>query len=961
MSNPTDHVYFVSRLFAPLLVLAAIGSVSQSAVADPSRQNFDFGWKFHLGNAADPAKDFSFGMGREFAKAGEEIGPLSATFDEGGWRSVNLPHDYVVEGDFAMAGSGLYSRHGFRPVGREYPESSVGWYRKTFMVPKTDEGKRIALQFDGVYRDATVFVNGCIVGRNTSGYIGFSCDITGLLRYGQSNIVTVRTDASYFEGWFYEGGGIYRHAWLVKKSPTHIAQDGVYVKAKVHNQSAELTIETEVENSSDAQVWAKVVSVVTDPTGKSAGNNLSETIQVAPWATRTLVQHVDISKPLLWDIDTPRLYQLVSKITTTNNLTDSKVTTFGIRTISTDPNKGILLNGRPIPIKGSCNHQDHAGVGIAVPDSVNRFRIAALKAMGCNAYRTAHNPPTPDLLDLCDRMGMLVMDENRVLDGSAEGKSFVDRFVRRDRNHPSVFLWSICNEESNVDGDSRGKRLAQTVMRWFKSLDDTRPITCAANNLLGWEGINEVMPVRGINYFRNADWDKYHRDHPNQPIIGSEEGSTVSTRGEYRTDPVKGYRSAYDVADPGWNTCEGWVQFYAAHPYFGGGFVWTGFDYRGEQDPYGWPCVNSHFGIMDTCGFPKDNFFYYQSVWGARDMVHIVPGTWNWPGKDGQPINVWVYSNADQVELFLNGKSLGAKLMPHLRHLEWDVLYQPGILEAKAIRKGKVVSTDRVETAGAPVRIVLDAKGPWPNAVQLYDGSTIKADGSDASVITVSVVDRSGRVVPYADNDIQFEVLGGETFGVGNGDPSSHEADRFIGSPKSKLFREWKTIPASSLEDEPSKLDWAAAAPTNVNGDTNQMAEHTFRAFRGEIEVDADTLALHPCLVVGQIDDAGIIYINGVKLGVTNDWSAKWPFPDAHRLMKPGLNLIDIVVRNDYGGGGVGRGVSLAWVEPAPKPHRKVFHGLAQIIVGAVKGPGMVVVKATSPGLQISQIEIIAK
>ena len=952
---------FRAAFFCPLLALVAFVSISQSAMAQQSRQCFDFGWKFHLGNAADPAKDFNFGMGREFAKAGEAIGPLSASFDEGNWRSVNLPHDYVVESDFAFQGTGLYSRHGFRPVGREYPEKSVGWYRKTFVVPKEDEGKRISIQFDGIYRDAIVFVNGCVVGRNSSGYIGFTCDITDVVKYGQSNVIAVRTDASYFEGWFYEGGGIYRHAWLVKQVPAHIAQDGVYVTAKVHSGSAELTIETQIENSSDIPAVTRVASTVTDPRGKQVREILSEGIRVAPWATSTLVQHLDISNPLIWDIDSPHLYRVSTTVSSQNSQTDLKVTSFGIRTIETDPNKGILLNGRPLQIKGSCNHQDHAGVGIAVPDSVNKFRIAALKAMGCNAYRTAHNPPAPELLDLCDRMGMLVMDENRVLDGSAEGISFVDRFVRRDRNHPSVILWSICNEESNVDSDSRGRRLAETVKRWFTSLDDTRPITCAANNLLGWDGINEVMPVRGINYFRNANWDKYHRDHPNQPIIGSEEGSTVSTRGEYRTDPAKGYRSAYDVADPGWNTCEGWIQFYAAHPYLGGGFVWTGFDYRGEQDPYGWPCVNSHFGILDTCGFPKDNFFYYQSVWGTSQMVHIVPGTWNWPGKEGQPINVWVYSNADQVELTLNGKSLGSKMMPHLGHLEWDVPYQTGVLLANGIRNGKVVSTDRVETVGEPVRIELDAKGPWPNAPKLYDGSIIKADGADASVVTVSVVDRNGRVVPYADNDIQFEVLGGETFGVGNGDPSSHEADRFISSPKSVNFSGWKAMAVSSLEENPSKLDWTSATSTDVNGDPNQMAEHTFKAFRGEIDINAETLALHPSLLVGQIDDAGVIYVNGVKVATTNDWSARWPFPEAYKLFKPGLNHIEIVVRNDYGGGGVGRGVSLSWVESAPKPHRKVFHGLAQLIVGAVKQPGKLLVKATSPGLEGSQIEILVK
>ncbi len=417
-------------------------------------------------------------------------------------------------------------------------------------------------------------------------------------------------------------------------------------------------------------------------------------------------------------------------------------------------------------VKGTCNHQDHAGVGSALPDRVQYYRIQRLKDMGCNAYRTSHNPPTPELLDACDQLGMLVMDETRLFSSSSEGLSQLERLVRRDRNHPCVILWSVGNEEP-VQATERGQRIAATMKHLIRELDTTRPVTEAMNG--GWgKGVSNVVDVQGFNYEKNGNTDQFHKDFPAKPCIGSEEASTFCTRGIYENDKERGYISAYDVNRPSYGCgAEEWWTYYSARPWIAGAFVWTGFDYRGEPSPYSWPCISSHFGIMDTCGFPKDNFFYYQAWWTEKPIVHVLPH-WNWRGKEGTPIEVWVHSNCEEIELQLNGTSLGRKSMPRNSHLEWQVPYAPGTLVARGFNGGKAVAEERVETTGEPAGVKLTP-----------DRSTINADGEDVSVVTVSVRDAQGRLVPVAENQVTFTVEGpGKIIGVGNGNPSSHEPDK---------------------------------------------------------------------------------------------------------------------------------------------------------------------------------------
>jgi len=927
-----------------VLMLTAM-SLAQSPRA---RKLLDFGWRFHLGNAADMTKDFGYGGGQTFAKGGSGPGPIQPSFDDSAWREINVPHDWVVEQDFVHDDDGLYTQHGSKPTGRKFPESCIGWYRRTFDVPATDKGQRLSVEFDGVFRDSLVWLNGHLLGREQSGYTSFAYDMTDFINYGGKNVLTVRVDASQYEGWFYEGAGIYRHVWLVRTSPVHIARRGTFISSDVKWRNAKLKFWTTIANDSNDYQTVSLKSTVMSPDGKMIVSISNDEIRIAPWSTATISSKDEFQNPDLWSLETPNLYVLNSVLRDSSGRTpalDTCDTSFGIRTIRFDKDQGFFLNDKHIEIQGTCDHQDHAGVGVALPDRLQYFRIEKLKEMGCNAIRTSHNPPTPELLDACDKLGMLVMDENRLLDSSAEGMHQLESLVRRDRNHPSVILWSIGNEEWAQDSPI-GAQIAATMVRRVHDLDPSRPVTYAGNNGSGYEGVNSEVDVRGVNYITLGSTDEYHKAHPDQPMVGSEEASTLSTRGEYANDPARGYMSSYDTEKPGWGaTAEEWWTYYAARPYLAGAFVWTGFDYRGEPTPYGWPCISSHFGIMDTCGFPKDNFYYYQAWWKPAPMVHILPH-WNWKGREGKPIDVCCYSNADEVELLVNGKGLGRKSMPRNGHLSWSVSYVPGVMEARAYTEGRVVAVDRVETTGAPTAVVLTP-----------DRSTIDADGEDVSMVTVSVVDAHGRVVPEAANDISFSIEGGSIVGVGNGDPSSHENDQFVDSVYSEPITGWKrelaaTSGNAAVGGKPEGVD--------VSGGADGMKPHTMSAYVAAMNI-TDTMLKGPLhLSIGQIDDEGTVFVNGKEVAKTNDWSTSYSF-DISPFVQKGMNAIMIIVKNNDGPGGLGGGVNLNYRVPAQPWHRSVFHGLAQIIVRGGMKPGQVKLSASSAGISPAECTITAK
>ena len=740
-----------------------------SAQSLRKRISLDENWKFHFGHAANPEKDFNYSIANIFAKSGGATKTaIDPRFTDSTWRKLNLPHDWAIELPFVNVNNFDVESHGFKPVGGLFPETSIGWYRKHFSVARADSGARFQIQFDGIFRNASMWLNGFYLGNNFSGYIGAAYDITDYIKFNKDNVLVVRVDATQYEGWFYEGAGIYRHVWLNQFNNLHISDGGVFVHTTVQNKNADVSIETSVENQNLTASSGSIYCYVTDRDGKVVAQSKEQPFALDVNGKAKVKLKISVSNFHWWSLADPYLYRAVSVVKSGNKIVDIVKHRFGIRTFRFDGNEGFFLNGTHLKIQGTNNHQDHAGIGTALPDYMNYYRVRLLKNLGANAYRCSHNPPAPELLDACDSLGMLVIDETRLLNSSPEYINQFERMILRDRNHPSIFMWSIGNEEGWIHTNSIGKRIALTLIAKQKELDPSRTCTYAADVANVFKGINEVIPVRGFNY-RHLGVADYHKDHPNQPIIGTEMGSTVTTRGIYSKDTIRGYVPDQDITAPWWaSKAEEWWKMAADNSYWMGGFVWTGFDYRGEPTPYHWPNINSHFGIMDVCGFPKNLYYYYQSWWTDKDVLHISPH-WNWKEKRDQPIDVWVNTNADNVELFLNGKSLGKKDMPRNSHLQWSVNYQQGTLEAVALKKGKRLST-KVETTWNPVEVVMT---PYK--------TTMLADGNDVCVINISTVDREGREVPDADNMIKFEISGpAKIIGVGNGDPSSHESDQAV-------------------------------------------------------------------------------------------------------------------------------------------------------------------------------------
>ncbi len=767
------------KIVLPLLILLMTGfTVQGQLLLGRQKICFDQDWKFHFGHAADPVKDFNFGLANIFSKSGKaETTAIDPRFNDQDWRTLSLPHDWAVELPFINSPDFDVQSHGYKPVGGHFPESSIGWYRKHFTVNKADSGQRFALQFDGVFRDAKFWLNGFYLGTNESGYIGISFDITDYLSFDRDNVVVVRVDASQYEGWFYEGAGIYRHVWLHRFDNLHVIENSFFISSEVKEKRGDVKVEANIENSSLELAEFSLVCHITDRNNKIIASSSEQSFKLEAGKNIIVKNLLELNEPVLWSPDNPYLYKAFLVVKSKGIVHDSLAVRFGVRTLAFDAEKGFFLNGSNIKIKGACCHQDHAGVGSAMPDYLQYYRVRLLKEMGVNAYRTSHNAPAPELLDACDSLGMLVLDEQRLLNSSPEYLSQFDRLICRDRNHPSVFLWSIGNEEGYIQTNGIGKRIAQSLINRQKELDPTRTSTYGADLPNYYTGINEVIPIRGFNYRQFAVAD-YHKAHPDQPIIGTEMGSTVTTRGIYEKDTIRCYLPDQDITAPWWaSKAEEWWSLCANQPWFMGGFIWTGFDYRGEPTPFQWPNINSHFGIMDMCGFPKNIYYYYQSWWTDKDVLHISPH-WNWKGSEGRNIPVWINSNADRVELFLNGKSLGEKEMPRNGHLEWSVKYEPGILKAVAQKNGKKFSSS-VETTDQPFRVIA-----------VPDQMSLLSDGKDASVINIHVVDRLGREVPDAGNLIQFSVKGdAKIIGTGNGDPSSHEPDKCLENQcQRKLF-----------------------------------------------------------------------------------------------------------------------------------------------------------------------------
>jgi beta-galactosidase len=743
-----------------------------AAVAPREQLLLDFGWKFQFGHGSDPARDLGFGMGQgDFAKTGD-FAFSKAGFDDSKWRTLNLPHDWAVELPFVR--DEQLNSHGFKPLGRRYPETSVGWYRREFEIPASDLGRRIAVEFDGAFRSVLVFVNGCFIGRNDNGYAPFRFDLADFLSYGAKNYITLRVDASFGDGWFYEGAGIYRHVWLTKTDALHLGKWDSTVRASMDGESAKLKLDTVVENQGIQTENANVSWQILDAAGKTVATAEASAQSIAVDGSAAFSATTNLTNPALWSVEAPNLYSAIVTVETGGKTRDADRVNFGVRTVKFDAEKGLFLNGKSLKIQGTCNHQDHAGVGAALPDRLQWFRLGVLKEMGGNAVRTSHNMPTPEWLDACDRMGMMMMCETRQMSSSPEGMAQLEAMVKRYRNSPSIILWSIGNEEGQMQNQmaEQGAKVGATMVRRVHELDPTRVVSAAVNGD-NKQGVSDAFDIIGFNYGLDRP-DGYHKSHPTRAIYGSETSSAISTRGEYSTSPLRNVVNAYDAVVPWGETAEAWWTFYGTREWTAGGFAWTGFDYRGEPTPYGWPSINSQFGIVDMCGFPKDTFYYYKAWWGKEPWLHVFPH-WNFEGREGDEISVWVYTNLDEVELVVNGKSQGKQKVPHLGHVQWKVKYEPGAIEARGFKGGKIALTEKRETTGPGVAIRLTA-----------DRTEISADGEDLAILKVEVLDKEGRAVPTANNLVGFRVSGeGKLIGVGNGDPNCQESDK---DPKRSLF-----------------------------------------------------------------------------------------------------------------------------------------------------------------------------
>lgn len=749
----------------------------QSAAAQSQRECIllDEDWQFSLGHAADPMRDF--GCGTEYfnyltkAASIHNEGPYSPKFDPkkwgSEWKRVNLPHDWVVDLPYDSLAS---HSHGYKCVGYRYPETSVGWYRKTFTVPQEDAGKHLYVRFDGIFRDARVWCNGFYLGHEPSGYATQVYDLTEYLNYGGENLLCVRADATLEEGWFYEGAGIYRHVWLEKMAQLHVAPFGTFVHSTLEApfDKAVLHVETTLENSGLQVATGHVRHILRDAEGHEVARCETESGRLLPKERTCTAGRMELERPHLWSVETPYLYTLHTEVWQDGNLADTYVTTTGIRHVAFDSERGFLLNGQPLKLKGANMHQDHPGVGAGIPDALQTYRLKQLKSFGCNAYRASHNPMTPEMLDACDSLGILVIEENRLTGINEEHIRLLRRLIERDRNHPSIILWSVGNEEWGIEWNEQGERIAASMREYCHRLDPSRLMTVATSG-----GPNIVVPadVAGYNYILQNPVERLRAEYPSRCAIGSEETSGCGTRGIYFDIPEKGWMVAHNRKPNGPDSLlncieRGW-KFYDERPWLGGLFYWTGFDYRGEPNPMKFPATGSQFGLLDYCGFPKDEAYYLKAWWTDEPVLHILPH-WNLEGHEGDSIDVWVYSNCDAVELEVNGRRLARQAVPKNGHLSWKTVYKPGRLVATGYKEGRRQLVRKVETSGAPARISLSA-----------DRGGIRADNRDVAVVCIELQDKKGRFVPVACEELTLTVSGPvRILGVGNGDPAWQEAER---------------------------------------------------------------------------------------------------------------------------------------------------------------------------------------
>ncbi len=790
-SEPLSRRTLLGQAVGAAGVIAAIDSAGQaSAQAQPaagsrearSRESFDFGWKFFKGDAQ---------------------GAQQPGFADANWTVVDLPHDWSIEGPFREApGSGTFAH---LPTG-------IGWYRKLFRVPESFKGRKVSIEFDGVYQNSEVWINGQYLGKRPYGYIGFAYDLTPHLNFGGDNWMAVRVDNSHQPNCrWYSGSGIYRHTWLLVTNLVHVAHWGTFVTTpQAAAEAAIVQIKTRVQNEGPSESACTLSSSILDRDGNVVQSAAASQV-IGANGEYEFIQQIRMDKPNLWSTGNPYLYKARSAVKEGDRILDEYDTVLGIRRAEFDADKGFLLNGRQVKLNGVCVHHEAGSVGAAVPERVWERRLEKLKAMGSNAIRTSHNPYAPEFLDLCDSMGFLVMneafDEWKVAKGQTPNYGYriyfdewserdVTSFVHRDRNHPSVVLWSAGNEVPDQVVPA-GVGTLRRLLEIFHREDPTRPVTVACDHIASepvaapqeFLGLLDVVGYNYVDRWRGRAQEYYSIDrqaHPQRRVIGTESGSMGGVRGDYGWLFASSERSGFRPfgRNRGVDVEQLW-SFVRTYDYVSGDHMWTGIDYLGEAR---WPAKNASSGVIDTCGFEKDGYYFYQSQWTDKPMLHLFPH-WNWKGKEGEFIPVLCYTNCDTVELFLNGRPLGVQgywfpragmeltygnyparaRVPRTTadlHLTWTVPYAPGTLKAVGVKDGKVAAEVEVATAGEPAAIGLSV-----------DRDAIAANRRDVAHAVVKILDAQGRLAPMADNEVTFEILGeGKIIGVDNGNPVSHES-----------------------------------------------------------------------------------------------------------------------------------------------------------------------------------------
>ncbi len=933
------------------LAILAAGAVSQG-LAQRSVQSINADWKFAFGNAQSIKDNYMTGT-RYFnylTKTGYGDGPTASAFDDRAWRTVSIPHDWAVEVPFAPNAS---HSHGYKTVGWAFPETSLGWYRKKITIPQSDYGKKISLLFEGIFRNSEVWINGFYLGGEQSGYLDAQYDITDYINYGGENVVAVKADASLEEGWFYEGAGIYRNVWLIKTNPVHVAKDGIFVTTNINGNNSDVDVRIDVQNEDLRQHNVRLKAKVRDLHGKLIVSADIPSCDVRAVDSHKFVYQLKANNIKLWSPDEPNLYLLEVSVEADGNIVDIKTVRFGFRTVEFTSDKGLFLNDKHLKIVGVNIHQDFAGVGCAVTKPLQIERVKMLKSWGFNGIRTSHNPVNVDLLDVCDSLGMVVLEETRLEGINDYHKSQLRRMMERDRNHPAIIAWSVGNEEWQIESNIYGERITRTIQAYAKTIDSTRMITAAVSGGCGY-GTSESIELMGFNYLAQCDIDKYREKHLSQPGWLTEETSGCGTRGIYWADSSICHIPQFDRA--GGTSIERGYKFCMEREWMSGLFYWTGFDYRGESTPFSYPANSSYFGILDLCGFPKDAAYYIKANTTTAPMVHVLPH-WNHAGHEGENVDVWAYSNCDEVELIVNKKSMGKQPVPKYGHCAWNVKYKPGTIEVRGYRKGVLAATEEIKTSGSAASVVLQASKP-----------AVSKNAEDIVLVSVRALDGKGIPVPDASNKLTFSISGpGEIVGVGNGDPSCLENDREYQRNVALPIRLQKELTVSSLanwqaEVESAKMkDWRQALVYDRSEKWYDYHD-TLLVVRCGFEIpdfadNASYMLYSKSILMDQS-----IYVNGTLVARNIQRDAPQQFKIDRNILREGKNEICYVgqkIRKGYewdepntDPGCVGQMV------PAAQYSRSLFSGKAMVVVKTTGKPGSITITAKGDGLKEGKVTV---